>query len=161
MNMDTVIYYLYNSPASVFFRDAQWVIPTVQCIHIVALTVVFGSALVTDLRLAGILATDETPRTVVRRYLPWMWGALIVLLLSGTLLSVAEPDRVLANWAFWLKMGLVLTAFVLTLLFRRPILDPAFQLEHAGWSKLVKPFAWISLAMWVAVIFLGRWIAYV
>jgi hypothetical protein len=57
-------------------------------------------------------------------------------------------------------MVLVLAAFSLTLLFRYPILHPDFRLEHARWAVLVKPMAWISLAIWIAVIFCGRWIAY-
>lgn len=151
---------LYRSPVSTTIRDISWVIPTVQSLHIVAIAALVGAALVSDLRLAGVLATDETPRTVVKRHLPWMWGALVALLATGLIMLVGEPNRVLNNWVFWTKMGLVLTAFVLTLLFRYPILHPEFRLEHARWAKLVKPLAWTSLAIWVAVIFCGRWIAY-
>lgn len=152
--------WLYDTQISTTLRDVDWIIPSVQCIHIIAIGVLIGSALVTDLRLAGVLATDETPATVVRRYLPWMWTALAVLLLSGTVLVVAEPARTLANTVFWSKMALVLSAFILTLLFRKPILNPQFRVEHAAWAAAVKPLAWISLAIWVAIIFCGRWIAY-
>ena len=151
---------LYRTPISTAIRDIKWVIPSTQCVHIAAIAVVVGSALVTDLRLAGVLATDETPRTVVRRYLPWMWAALLILLTTGVILVVGEPNRVLTNPVFWAKMALVAFAFTLTLLFRFPILHPEFQLEHVRWVKLVKPMAWISLLVWVAVIFCGRWIAY-
>jgi len=58
---------------------------------------------VTDLRLAGVLATDETPQSVVRRYLPWMWTAIAVLLATGVILIVGEPNRVLANLVFWTR----------------------------------------------------------
>ncbi|QKS01188.1 hypothetical protein F9288_17300 [Sphingomonas sp. CL5.1] len=152
--------WLYDTQVSTALREVDWIIPSVQCIHILAIGVLIGSALVTDLRLAGVLATDETPATVVRRYLPWMWGALIVLLSSGATLVLAEPARTLANTVFWTKMTLVLTAFVLTMLFRRPILNPEFRVEHAAWSAAVKPLAWVSLIIWVAIIFCGRWIAY-
>lgn len=151
---------LYASPISTEIRTVTWVIPTTQSIHILAIAVVVGAAVVTDLRLAGVLATDETPRTVVKRYLPWMWSALAVLLTTGLIMTVGEPNRVLNNWVFWTKMTLVLAAFTLTLLFRMPILHPEFRLEHAVWAKLAKPMAWTSLLVWVAVIFCGRWIAY-
>jgi hypothetical protein len=153
--------WLYNTSFSTFVRDTSWVIPGTQSIHIIAIAAVVGSALVSDLRLAGVLATDESPSTVVRRHLPWMWGALIVLLLTGLIMAIGEPDRVVPNTLFWVKMGLVVLAFTLTLLFRRPLLDPEFSLEHATWARLVKPLAWGSLAIWVAVIICGRWIAYV
>ena len=151
---------LYVTPVSTGIRETAGVIPTTQSLHIVAIAVVVGSALVTELRLAGVLATDESPQTVVRRYLPWLWAGVAVLLATGTILVVGEPNRVLANPLFWTKMGLVVFALVLTGLFRYPILHPQFQLEHARWAALAKPLAWVSLLVWIAVIFCGRWIAY-
>jgi hypothetical protein len=160
MTLQAISGALYTTPISTGIRETAGVIPTTQCIHIVAIAVVVGSALVTDLRLAGVLATDETPQTVVRRYLPWMWAAMAILLATGTILAVGEPNRVLANAVFWAKMALVALAFGLTLMFRYPLLHPQFRLEHARWAALVKPMAWVSLLVWVAVIFCGRWIAY-
>ncbi len=160
MNLHDISGALYTTAISTGIRETAWVIPTTQSIHIIAIAVVVGSALVTDLRLAGVLATDETPQTVVRRYLPWMWAALAVLLATGTIMTVGEPNRVLSNPMFWSKMALVMFAFCLTLLFRYPILHPAFRLEHARWAALTKPMAWVSLLVWIAVIFCGRWIAY-
>jgi hypothetical protein len=152
---------LYTTQISTGIRETAGIIPTTQSLHILAIAVVVGSALVTDLRLAGVLATDETPQTVVRRYLPWMWAAIAALLVTGAILVVGEPNRVLSNPVFWIKMTLVVFAFGLTLLFRYPILHPQFQLEHARWAALAKPTAWVSLLVWIAVIFCGRWIAYV
>ena len=160
MSIQQIASDLYGSGISTAIRETVWIIPLIQSIHIVAIAALVGAALVSDLRLAGVLATQETPRTVVERYLPWMWSALVLLLATGVVMTVGEPNRVLNNWVFWTKMALVLTAFVLTLLFRYPILHPDFRLEHARWAVLVKPMAWVSLAMWIAVIFCGRWIAY-
>jgi hypothetical protein len=151
---------LYSTAISTRIRETAGVIPTTQSLHILAIAVVVGSALVTDLRLAGVLATDESPQTVIRRYLPWMWTALGVLLATGTILAVGEPNRVLANPVFWSKMALVLLAFGLTLLFRYPLLHPEFGRTHARWAALAKPTAWVSLVVWIAVIYCGRWIAY-
>jgi len=152
--------WLYETPVSVTIRDVSWIVPTVQSIHILAIAVIVGSAIVSDLRLAGVLATDETPRAVVQRYLPWMWRALLVLLMTGLVMLVGEPDRVIFNPMFWLKMALVLVAFALTLLFRRPLLHAAANAETRWQSSFVKPAAWLSLTVWVGVIFCGRWIAY-
>lgn len=152
--------WLYATPLSTFIREVSWVIPAIQSIHILSVSVVIGSALVSDLRLAGVLAMEEAPTVIVRRYLPWMWKALVVLLCTGMLLILAEPDRTLGNLVFWSKMALVVIAFGLTLLFRRPLLDPAFDLEQASWRLATKPAAWLSLVVWVGVIFCGRWIAY-
>lgn len=160
MSIESFGNWLYETPLSTSIREVTWIIPSVQSIHLLSIAIVVGSALVSDLRLAGVLATDESPATVVRRYLPWMWIALIVLLLTGIIMLIAEPGRTLGNTVFWTKMALVVFAFALTLFFRKPLLDPAFSLEHASWRRAVKPAAWISLIVWVAVVFCGRWIAY-
>ncbi len=146
--------------SSTMIRDVFWIVPTVQCIHILAIAVIFGSAFVSDLRLAGVLATDEPLGKVVRRYFPWMWRALIVLLLTGLVLSIGEPDRVLTNSIFWLKMALVVTVFSLTWLTRRPLLSPDAEGVGSRWTRFVKPFSWLSLLLWSCVIVCGRWIAY-
>lgn len=151
---------LYDTPISTSLRDITWMVPTVQSIHIIAIAAVIGAAIVMDLRLAGVLATDETPRGVVRRHLPWMWAGLALLLVTGFVLALAEPYRVLTNPVFWTKMALVLAGFALTLLFRYPILHPEYRIEHARAARLIKPMAWASLAIWVIVVFCGRWIAY-
>ena len=160
MSVQSIGNWLYETPLSTSIRDISWIIPTIQSVHILAIAILIGSSLVSDLRLAGVLATDETPATVVRRYLPWMWTALVVLLMTGLAMTLAEPGRTLTNAVFWTKMGLVLLAFTLTMVFRKPLLDPAFRVDHARWQALVKPAAWASLAVWIAVIFCGRWIAY-
>ena len=160
MNIYEISGALYTTSISTGIRETAGVIPATQSIHIIAIAVVVGSALVTDLRLAGVLATDETPQTVVRRYLPWMWTAIAVLLATGAILAVGEPNRVFANPVFWTKMALVVLGFGLTLLFRYPFMHPEFRLDQARWVALAKPMAWLSLLVWIAVIFCGRWIAY-
>ncbi|MEC3949631.1 DUF6644 family protein [Sphingobium sp. HWE2-09] len=160
MSVEKFAQSLYGTAISTGLRETAWIVPAVQSVHIVAIAAVIGAAIVMDLRLAGVLATDETPRGVVKRHLPWMWSGLAVLLTSGFVLGLAEPYRVLTNLVFWVKMALVLTGFTLTLLFRYPILHPDYRIEHARAARLIKPMAWASLAIWMMVVFCGRWIAY-
>jgi hypothetical protein len=148
--------WLYDTPLSTALREIVWVIPAVQSVHILAIAVIVGSALVSELRLAGLIATDEAPGNVVRRYLPWIWRALVVLLASGTLLIVAEPARTIGNTVFWIKMALVLGAFLLTLAFRRPLLAA----EASDVPTPAKAVAFVLLLVWIVVIFCGRFIAY-
>jgi ABC-type Fe3+-siderophore transport system permease subunit len=135
-------------------------VPAVQAIHICAIAVVVASAMIGELRLVGMIAADETSATVLKRYLPWMWRALVVLLLSGIILVWGEPERTLFSWVFWLKMGLVLIGFVLSVLFRKPLLDPEFNARRAARAWSIRPVAWLSLSIWIAVVCSGRWIAY-
>lgn len=160
MSIATFSEWLYATPFATAIRDTTWAIPNIQVVHILAITVVIGSALVTELRLAGVLAGDQPVSSVLRRYLPWMKIALIVLLLSGTLLIIAEPARTLGNTIFWIKMVLVAGASLVTLRARNVLAArPAGggAVDNAGASKSV---AWLMIGIWCAVIFCGRFIAY-
>jgi len=79
-----------------------------------------------------------------------------VLLATGLVMIIGEPDRTLSNVTFWIKMALVSVAFLASLALRKPLLDSTRAAREAP----AKGLAWILLALWVAVIFCGRWIAY-
>jgi len=55
---------------------------------------------------------------------------------------------------------MVFIGFVLSVLFRRPMLNPEYDATTGSKAWLIKPIAWLSLVIWIAVVFSGRWIAY-
>jgi len=158
--MDHVIGFIYNSPSSGWMRLAGWLIPTVQTVHILALAALMGSAVLLDMKLAGVMARTDAGATLVRRYLPVLWGALAVLFVSGFTLLWAEPERVLSKTIFWVKMSLVLLAFLLTFLLRKRLLDREAAGEPVPAGRFDKAFGWIALLIWIVALGCGRWIAY-
>lgn len=160
MSMGQISEWLYNSAVSQTIQNAGWIIPTVQSVHILAIAVLVGSAIVLDLKLAGVVAHTDSSRVIFRRYMPWLWWALVILLATGTVMVVGEPERVLMNWVFWTKMGLVLIAFFATLIMRVPMLNEDLAAQPRVWNLIVKPLGLLSVAIWVLIIFCGRWIAY-
>lgn len=160
MSIQVVSNWISQTSLSAAIQNHFWVVPTVQAVHICAIAVLVAGALVSELRMVGVFATDEAASAIVKRHLPWMWSALLVLLLSGLLLVWGEPERSLANRTFWVKMALVFSGFTLSVLFRRPLLQPDFDLRAGANEWLIKPVAWVSLFIWVAVVCAGRWIAY-
>jgi hypothetical protein len=152
--------WLYITRISQLIRDTIWVIPTVQSVHIVSISVLMGAAIVVDLKLTGLVAKTDSSSVVFRRYMPWLWSSLSVLLLTGLIMVVGEPNRELLNWVFWSKMTLVAIAFVLTLVVRIPMLRGDFPQHGQLWGLILKPLGLLSLAIWILIIFCGRWIAY-
>src|SRR6266850_4394265 len=75
----------------------EWVIPTIQSIHIVAISVVLASVLMIDLRILGFAGHDQTLRETTNRFGPWLSSALLVLLVTGALMVVGEPRRELLS----------------------------------------------------------------
>ncbi|MWV26859.1 DUF6644 family protein [Aurantiacibacter rhizosphaerae] len=151
---------LYATSFSTALRETTWIIPDLQAVHILAISVVIGSALITELRFAGILATDRPAPDVLRRYLPWMRAALWVLLATGILLVIAEPQRTLGNVVFWLKMVLVAGASLVTIQARKGLLRSSAGTNEAAAHETSRGLAFIMLLVWCAVIFCGRFIAY-
>jgi hypothetical protein len=150
------------TPVSVFIQSVSWIVPAVQTVHIVAISVVLASILIVDLRLLGALGRDTELTAVVQRFIVWLWWALLVLALSGSVLVIAEPDRSLTNPLFQTKLVLVALAALTTLAIERPIArNPGFWDASASRTAVARSLAVLSLAAWLAVIVAGRWIAYV
>jgi hypothetical protein len=159
-SFDTFCTRLSETAFSQAIQTTEWVIPAIQTVHIVAVAVVVTSILKMDLRLLGV--GRQPIATVARRYLPPVWFALPVLLLTGLTLIVAEPSRALQNWVFVLKMGLLLLAAGVTLSCQLPLRrDAAYWDASAPRRRTARLLAVLSLPLWVAIVFAGRWIAYV
>ena len=158
--MGHVIAWLLATRLSAALQNASWAIPTIQSIHILAICIVMSSVLLLNLRLVGIVGGGEPVDAFTRRYLPWVWCALVILFLSGSLLIIAEPNRDLQNSVFWTKMSLLASAVVLTLILERPVLRNARYWDAPPRRYVARALALIALACWVGIVFCGRWIAY-
>ena len=153
---------LYQSPLSLFLqRGASWLIPTTQSIHILAIAVVLSSVLMTNLRVLRLAGTAHSIEQITKRYLPWIWWGLLVLLMTGLVLILLEPARALVNVSFWLKMALLVLAVVATYGFQAHARAHPNQWERPwGRRHLVISFVAGSFFVWCAIVFAGRWIGY-
>jgi hypothetical protein len=140
-------------------QTQSWIIPTLQTIHILCLAVLFSSVILVDLRALRILQREVPLEDVARRFLPLVYPLLLVLLVTGSLLIIGEPRRSLLNETFYVKLGLIVLALVLTAALRRLV---AGGLQANGrWRQRAGQFAAaLSILVWCGVLFAGRWIAY-
>ena len=129
----------------------------VQVVHLVALAMLGGAVLVSDLRLLGILLTDVSSESVVNNMDRWFSGALIVIAVSGVFMSSAVAIKLYYNEMFWAKMiGLSFgAAFVYFV--RRPLLRHPHQTINV-WS--IRLIAVSSMIIWFTVAASGRWIGF-
>lgn len=137
--------WLAATPASIWIASHDWVIPTIQSIHIVAIAIALVSAFMIAFRVLGWAGSDQTPAETAARFWPWLAGALVMLLATGALMVVGEPARELLAFSFWLKMGLVVIGTALT-----------WWIGRSG----AKALTFVTLLVWIGIIFLGRLIAY-
>ncbi|HEX4025377.1 MAG TPA: DUF6644 family protein [Steroidobacteraceae bacterium] len=153
--------WLSNTPLSLLIQNVSWIIPTVQTIHILSIAIVMSSVFMLHLRIIGPMGRGQPLAAVARRFLPWIWCTLVVLLLSGTTLIIGEPGRSLQNPAFLAKMSMLIAVVLLTLFFQRGLRrDALFWDSSAGRRASARLIAVVSLLLWVGILFAGRWIAY-
>lgn len=151
--------WLYKTPVTSFLETAAWAVPTIQTLHIVSIAVVFGGAMFITLRLFGLLETGQHVSAVLDRFLPPMAVAILVLFATGCLLVASEPNRAMFRTVFWVKMALVAAAALLTWS-QKWVAPAAAGGAVAAVGIRGRALAAVCVALWVVVIFAGRWIGY-
>jgi hypothetical protein len=127
------------------------------------------------LRVMGRMRADEPFAAVWARFAPWMWYGLVVMVVTGALLVIGEPVREFTALSFWLKMSLLAIAVIVTFVFGRTFgpgvsnvagvsgasgVADAAGVASAEFSPGAKAIAAGLVVVWLAIIFLGRAIAY-
>jgi uncharacterized membrane protein SirB2 len=153
--------WLQSTPLSIAIQSHTWITPLLQAIHILMIGVVFVSMLMIALRVLGRVRMDESLAAVWGRFAPWLRVGLAVMTATGVILIIGEPVREFTSTSFWLKMALLATAVTSGVWFGRTV-EPAAAADApaAEPSGNLKAAVIVTIAIWVAIIFLGRAIAY-
>ncbi len=148
-------------PFALWLQDHFYAIPAFQTLHILSIAILFGSTLMLNLRILGISGGDQSLTSAFRRYQPWIWSALGMLVASGTVLLISEPVRNMVNSVFWLKMGALLVTVIVSLWFHRAVRARMDQwdVSPAGHAS-IRVGAAALIVLWMLVMVSGRWIAY-
>jgi hypothetical protein len=152
--------WLASTSASNTIQNVSWIIPTIQTIHIICVAIVISATFLVDLRILGMFARSQSLAALSNRFLTWIWWALIVLLVTGSLLITGEPGRSITNPAFFAKMIMLVIVAILTAVLQRPLATDAGYWEGDR-ATAAKAIAIVSLLLWSCIVFAGRWIAYV
>lgn len=147
---------LSETGLSLWIQTNFWAIPIIQTIHILALGGLFGSALFVNLRVLGVVGGFRSYAETVQRFRSWINWSVVVLVVSGVLLIVGEPVRELINPVFWIKMGLVPLAVLITFQFHGSVA----KADAGGVTAGMRLNAILLIILWCAIMFAGRWIAY-
>ena len=147
-----------ETPLSLWLQTNFWAIPIIQVIHILSIAAGFGAVLMVTLRLFELAGTDRTIAETERRYIRWIWFALVFLVLSGLGLIIAEPIRELINPIFWIKVALVIVVIIVSLLFHGRVMR---RLASGGVvTGGIRTASVLIIILWFATMTAGRWIAY-
>lgn len=159
--MEEFLTELSQSPFSLSMATSPWVVPTMQTVHILSLSILFISVLMVIMRVMGWAWSNQSVSATVSRFQPWAWIGFGCLAISGVVLIAAEPVRELLAISFWVKMALIVIAITISVRFVAHVRrNTAYWDGTSSASPGNRTFALITLAIWVAIIFLGRFIAY-
>jgi putative copper export protein len=145
--------WLGDAPASLFIRDSVWIYAIDQCLHLVALAVFAGAVLIVDLRLLGGGLKDRPIAQVARDAQPWLVWALVGLVVTGIPQLMSNAIKEYYSIIFWIKMGLLLPAFIFTFTIRNKV---AMSAQSGPGSFQTKLVGLVSIALWAGVAISAR-----
>ena len=154
MNLLPFFQWCEASGVGTAIRDSQWLFPIIEAFHLLAFAAIGGAILLVDLRLLGLAMRREPPGELSRDAQPWLLGGLAVMVTTGTLLFLSESVKCYYSNPFRVKMTALFLAIIFTFTIRRKV---AADGEAPLRGKLV---ALISIVLWSAVAWGGRWIGF-
>jgi hypothetical protein len=138
----------------------EWLFPIVETLHVMALTLVFGSIAMLDLRLLGVSSQNRPMTRLTAELLPWTWTAWITAAIMGTLMFIAKADTYAGNLQFRLKFACMALAALNMLVFHLGIFRQVLRWDTSTPPLRAKIAGAVSLCSWVAVVFFGRWVGF-
>jgi uncharacterized membrane protein YkvI len=137
------------------------IIPVSQSVHILGVAVVMISVAVLNLKLLGFAGGRQTFAQLASRLMPWIWGGMIALFLTGVIQTLAEPGRELLNISFQIKVALLVMVVAITLFYQQALKRDAAYWENSPEHRQMGRFlASVSLMLWIGIAVAGRLIAY-
>jgi hypothetical protein len=145
-----------NSWVGHAIKASRWSFAIVETIHIIGIGMLLGAVLVIDLRMLGFGMKRQSVAQLSRELTPWIWGALLVMILTGIPLFLSEAVKLSVSAPFFWKMVLLLVV----LLFHFTVHSKATSRNAEDGAWLGKMAACLSLVSWLGVALAGRAIAF-
>jgi hypothetical protein len=135
-----------------WIKSDAYAYPLLEIVHIIGIALLLGNLVLFELRMFG-LGRAIALQPLARLALLIALAGFGLAACSGLLMFASQPQELLSNRAFTLKMLVVLLAGTNAALFHLrgglTRLDALAKLQTA-----------LSLGLWITVIICGRWIAY-
>lgn len=142
-------------------RESTWMFPTVETLHVLSIVLVVGTIMIVDLRLLNVASRRRPVSELMNEVLPWTWGAFACAVVTGGLLFSSSAMKYAHSAVFEFKMVMLLIAGINMGVFHLG----AYRKVHLWDREVMTPTGAriagaLSLAIWVTVVSLGRWIGF-
>jgi len=142
-------------------RQSDVLFPWIESIHVLMATTVVGTIAIVDLRLIGYASHRRGAQQLILDLLPFTWAAFALAALTGSLLFTSNAAGYAANAPFLFKMAGLLLAGINMAIFHLTAYRRIGQWNDAlPTPPGVRIAGATSLALWIVIVFLGRWIGF-
>jgi len=150
-----------DSSWSTGLHESRYAYDLIESVHVWALCLFFGLAVMFDFRLLGWTMKSVPVSEVARRLLPWTAVGFMIMVISGALLFSAIPLRSYQNIFFRAKMIMLLLAGLNVWIFHSGVYRrvTTWDVENLP-PKAARVAGALSLVLWVCIVLSGRMIAY-
>jgi hypothetical protein len=152
---------LQDTSIATAIREGESLFPWIECVHVLALTVVIGSIAVVDLRLLGLVSRDRGVAQTTASVLPVTWTAFGFAVMTGGLLFASNATTYAHNFYFQIKIALIAVAG-LNMAVYHLFLNRGVEAWHtpALTPMRARLVGALSLCLWIAIVAFGRWIGF-
>ncbi|HEX5108223.1 MAG TPA: DUF6644 family protein [Vicinamibacterales bacterium] len=161
MDIHALLASLEGSGLATRIRDSLFIFPLLESIHVIGLTLVFGTILILDLRLLGLASTGRSVQRIASEILPWTWAAFALTAVTGALMFITNAAVYYDNAFFRAKAALLVLAGLNMVAFEVTARRTIHDWDRAPSAPPAGRFvAVLSLVIWLAVIVTGRMIGF-
>jgi hypothetical protein len=144
-----------------FMAENASAFPWVETIHVVAITTVIGVIAIVDLRLLGLASTTYAVSRLTKSLLPLTWVGFGLALVTGLLLFSSQPVTYFGNFAFRMKMLLLVAAGLNMAVFHVLTMRGISLWDRdAPVPTSAKVAGLLSMFIWILIVICGRWIGF-
>jgi hypothetical protein len=152
---------LQDTSIATAIREGESLFPWIECVHVLALTLVIGSIGIVDLRLVGLASRDRGVAQTTASVLPVTWTAFVLAAITGGLLFASNATTYGHNFYFQVKMALIALAGVNMAVYHL-FLNSGADAWHTPAATPIRAriVGGVSLCLWIAIVAFGRWIGF-
>jgi hypothetical protein len=152
---------LQDTSIATAIREGETLFPWIECVHVLALTLVMGSIAIVDLRLVGVASRDRGVAQTTASVLPVTWTAFFFAVLTGGLLFASNATTYAHNFYFQVKIALIALAGTNMAVYHLFLNNGADAWHTPALTPMrARVVGGLSLCLWIAIVAFGRWIGF-
>lgn len=157
MSLEDAFLWLGDTGPGRFLAESTIAFATTEALHILSIGVIGGAFFALDLTALGVVFRKSDVLRIGRLLFPVLITGLAAAAVTGVLLVAAGPMKYYTNELFPLKLVTLLGAILIHLAIYPGL--TVLRTPAAAYVRLASAIlAALSLALWLGVAILGRWL---